>query len=111
MDKLHIGHTDDENYEPFGKLSDGTLVYRYSPPPPPDPRILREEQEKKKRVIDEYNESIQLKSTDTSQFLQTFDDEQIREKETKIILIMLRKMHLTMRYLIQLKIDIMFLTT
>ena len=72
MDQLHIGQPDDENYEPYGKLSDGTPIFIYRPPPPPDPQILREERQRKKNLITNYNKSTEVKVSDTSKFLQTF---------------------------------------
>lgn len=79
MDQLHIGQPDDENYEPYGKLSDGTPVFIYRPPPPPDPQILREERQRKKNLITNYNKSTEIKSSDTSKFLQTFHKETQKE--------------------------------
>ena len=43
-DHLHIGDIDDENYSLYGKLADGTPIYKYSPPPPPDHAIIKEQQ-------------------------------------------------------------------
>tara|TARA_Y100000310_G_scaffold345698_1_gene468472 strand:+ start:5305 stop:7314 length:2010 start_codon:yes stop_codon:yes gene_type:complete len=83
MDKLHVGHIDDKNYALFGKLSDGTPVYRYSPPPPPDPNILREKKRKKGQVIDGYNKTTELNVTDTSQFLDTFNKQELKEQRKK----------------------------
>ena len=80
MDKLHIGHIDDENYSFFGKLADGTPIYRYSPPPPPDPNILKEEKRRKRQIIDNYNATTNLKETNTSQFINVFDEELQKEQ-------------------------------
>ena len=75
MDELHVGYTDDENYEPFGKLSDGTPVYRYSPPPPPDPKLLEEERQKKKAIVTNYNKSTELDTSNVSEFVSIFEQE------------------------------------
>lgn len=81
MNEVHVGYTDDNNYQFFGKMSDGTPVYMYSPPPPPSREFLKEEKEKKKKVIDDYNKSTELNITDTSKFLDTFNKEEQREQE------------------------------
>ena len=81
MDKLITEHTDDPNYKFFGKLSDGTPVYKYNPPPPPDPEIIKEEKKYKKEVIRKYNESVTVQPQDTSKFLSLFKEQE--EKELK----------------------------
>ena len=81
MDKLITGHTDDPNYKFFGKLSDGTLIYKYNPPPPPDPETIKEEKEYKKEVVRKYNESVTIQPQDTSKFLSLFKQQE--EKESK----------------------------
>lgn len=80
MDELHIGHIEDENYSLFGKLSDGTPVYKHTPPSPPDPNILREQQLQKKKIIDDYNISVELNQSDTSELLELFTEEELKEQ-------------------------------
>ena len=80
MDKLHIGHTDDENYSFYGKLADGTPIYRYCPPPPPDPNILKEQKKKKREIIDNYNATTNLNETNTSDFIDVFEQELQKEQ-------------------------------
>lgn len=80
MDDIHIGHIDDENYSFFGKLSDGTPVYKYNPPAPPDPNILKEQNKKKLKIIDDFNKSTEINYSDTSKFLKIFNEEQEKDK-------------------------------
>ena len=79
-DHLHIGDINDENYWFYGKLADGTPIYKYTPPPPPDPTIIREQQDQKRKIIDNYNKTVELDKTDTSKFLQLFDEETNKEE-------------------------------
>lgn len=83
MDEIHIGHIDDENYTFYGKLSDGTPVYKHTPPPLPDPSILKEESRIKSEAIDEYNRLTEFSITDTSKFLQIFNEQEEKEKNKK----------------------------
>lgn len=76
MDKLHIGPIHDENYVFFGKLSDGTPIYKYSPVESNNKDFLKEQKEKTKDIIDRYNNSIELKETNTYEFLEVFEKEQ-----------------------------------
>jgi hypothetical protein len=85
MDDLHIGYIDDDNYKFYGKLSDGTHVYKYSPPPPPDPSILRDEKEAKSKIIDDYNKSTEFSVTDTSGFLQLFNEQEEAENNKRLL--------------------------
>ena len=80
MDQLHIGYTSDENYEQYGKLSDGTPVFRYSPPPPPDTALLREEQQRKKSLISNYNKSMEVKASNTVLYVNTLKSQEEKTK-------------------------------
>jgi hypothetical protein len=80
MDKLHIGHTNDENYQEYGKLSDGTPIFRYSPPPPPNPTILKEKQERKRSLISNYNKSMEVKASNTALYVNTLKSQEEKTK-------------------------------
>ena len=83
MDKIITERTDDPNYEFFGKLSDGTPIYKYNPPPPPDPKILKEVRERKKQIVSKYNKSVTIDKCDTSEFLTLFKNEEAKESAQK----------------------------
>ena len=51
MKDIIVGYTNEKDYTLFGKLADGTPIYKYTPPPPPDPAILRESENRKKEDI------------------------------------------------------------
>ena len=76
MDRLHIGHTDDENYSFFGKLADGTPVYKHSPVKPKKDNVLKEQKQKTEKIIKNYNQSVEINQSDTYQFLEIFETEE-----------------------------------
>ena len=76
MDRLHIGHTDDENYSFFGKLADGTPIYKHTPVKPKKSNVLKEQKQNTDKIIKNYNESVEIKQSDTYQFLEIFETEE-----------------------------------
>mgnify|MGYP003321259805 CR=1 FL=1 len=76
MDNIIVGHTDEDGYELFGKLADGTPIYKSAPVPLPDPQILKEDKERRKKIITDYNDSVEINEYDTSLFLNTFQKEE-----------------------------------
>lgn len=86
MDKIILEHTDDENYEFYGRLADGTPVYKYNPPPPTPKGPTHKE--KTQKLIAEYNKSVEIKDNGTSKFLEPFEKEEEKriEKETRTVI-------------------------
>ena len=76
MDRLHIGHIDDENYSFFGKLADGTPIYKHTPVKPKKNNFLKEQKQKTDEIIKNYNQSVEITHSDTYQFLEIFETEE-----------------------------------
>jgi hypothetical protein len=85
MSDIIIGECNDDDYVLFGKLSDGTSIYKHKPVPPPDPSILIREQQRKAAIVSNYNESVELNQYDTGIFLQDLKKDAEDKERVRII--------------------------
>tara|TARA_Y100000310_G_scaffold173151_1_gene173276 strand:+ start:433 stop:699 length:267 start_codon:yes stop_codon:yes gene_type:complete len=65
-----IGECTKPNYVVWGKLSDGTPVYKYEAPDTVSQEILQEQKAvASQQLTGSYNSTVKIKDTDTSQFV------------------------------------------